>query len=312
MRWTPPASCPPVISRLFPGHGAAQLETDSASFPYNPVCPQTWSSPWAVDENVMCEFHGLVENGTCYSGLLDEVMVQKLPTCPGPTRDRRINCYVLEVIKCSWVALLHQPHVYSSENERWVMSNSFWPRGLYSLPGSSVRGILQARLLEWVAINFSRGSSQPRDWIRVSCIAGGFFTTWATREAHVYSNCDKISLCNSFSSHQLQEWNPNVLIKAYRTLHSPRAPPASTNAMPLLFCFCLLSSSSSVSLTCCYGLNVCVLSRFICWGSNPQCGCGWRWGLSEVTGFGCHETEAQDGIGALISGWRALPWRPSG
>ena len=42
-----------------------------------------------------------------------------------------------------------------------------------SLPGSSVHGILQARILEWVAIPFSRGLSQPRDWTRVSCIAGG-------------------------------------------------------------------------------------------------------------------------------------------
>ena len=41
-----------------------------------------------------------------------------------------------------------------------------------SLPGSSVHGILQARILEWVAIPFSRGSSWPRDWTRVSCIAG--------------------------------------------------------------------------------------------------------------------------------------------
>lgn len=86
---------------LFPGHVAAQLETDSPSFPYNPVCPQTWSRLWAVDKSVMCEFHGLVENGTCYSGLLDEVMMQKLPTYPGPTRERGIHCYVLEVIKCS-------------------------------------------------------------------------------------------------------------------------------------------------------------------------------------------------------------------
>ena len=44
-------------------------------------------------------------------------------------------------------------------------------------------GILQARILEWVAFPFSRGSSQPRDWTQVSCIAGGFFTSWATREA---------------------------------------------------------------------------------------------------------------------------------
>ena len=47
----------------------------------------------------------------------------------------------------------------------------------------TVRGILQARILEWVAFPFSRGSSQPRDWTRVSCIAGGFFTNWATRDA---------------------------------------------------------------------------------------------------------------------------------
>ena len=47
-----------------------------------------------------------------------------------------------------------------------------------------VHGILQVRILEWVAISSSRGSSQARDRTRVSCIAGGFFTSWATREAH--------------------------------------------------------------------------------------------------------------------------------
>ena len=51
------------------------------------------------------------------------------------------------------------------------------------LPGSSVHGILQARTLEWLAISFSRGSSRPRDRTQVSCIAGRFFTLWATREA---------------------------------------------------------------------------------------------------------------------------------
>ena len=51
----------------------------------------------------------------------------------------------------------------------------------YILTGSSVHGILQARILEWVAIPFSRGSSQPRDWTQVSCIAGRFFTVWATK-----------------------------------------------------------------------------------------------------------------------------------
>ena len=46
----------------------------------------------------------------------------------------------------------------------------------HSPPSSSVHGILQARILEWVAIPFSRGSSQPRDQTQVSCIAGRFFT----------------------------------------------------------------------------------------------------------------------------------------
>ena len=45
-----------------------------------------------------------------------------------------------------------------------------------SLPGSSVHGICQRRILEWVAIPFSRGSSQPRDPSWVSCIAGRLFT----------------------------------------------------------------------------------------------------------------------------------------
>ena len=53
-----------------------------------------------------------------------------------------------------------------------------------SPPGYSVHGIVQARILEWVAIPFSRVSSQPRDGALVSCIACRLFIVWATREAH--------------------------------------------------------------------------------------------------------------------------------
>ena len=52
----------------------------------------------------------------------------------------------------------------------------------YSLAGFSVHGISQARRLEWVAIPFSRGFSQPRDQTRVSCITGRFFTTEPPRK----------------------------------------------------------------------------------------------------------------------------------
>ena len=56
----------------------------------------------------------------------------------------------------------------------------------YSPPGSSVHGILQARILEWVAFPSPGESSQPRDQTQVSCIAGRFFTVWTTREFHTY------------------------------------------------------------------------------------------------------------------------------
>ena len=57
----------------------------------------------------------------------------------------------------------------------------------YSPSTSSVHGVLQAGILKWVAIPFSKGSSRPRDWTWVSHIAGRFFTIWATREAPTYS-----------------------------------------------------------------------------------------------------------------------------
>ena len=57
-----------------------------------------------------------------------------------------------------------------------------------STPGSSVHGLSQAGLLDWVAIPFSRGLSLPRDWTWVSGIAGELFTAWATREAQCYSD----------------------------------------------------------------------------------------------------------------------------
>ena len=56
---------------------------------------------------------------------------------------------------------------------------SHWRRILYQL---SYQG--SPRILEWVAVSFSRGFSQPRDRTQVSCIAGGFFTDWTIREAH--------------------------------------------------------------------------------------------------------------------------------
>ena len=64
---------------------------------------------------------------------------------------------------------------------------TLWDSMDCSPPGSSLpMGILHARILERVAMPSSRGSSQPRDRTQVSCVAGGFFTIWATRDAKIH------------------------------------------------------------------------------------------------------------------------------
>ena len=70
--------------------------------------------------------------------------------------------------------------MYESESLP-VMSDSLWPHGLYS-PWNS-----PGRILEWVAVPFSRGFSQPSNQTQVSHLVGKFFTSWATREANIVS-----------------------------------------------------------------------------------------------------------------------------
>ena len=79
-----------------------------------------------------------------------------------------------------------------------VASNSLWPHGL-SPPGSSVHGIHQTRILEWVAIPISRGSSQSRDQTWVSCIAGRFFTIWTKYWA-------RACVCVCIHIHTYKDW----------------------------------------------------------------------------------------------------------
>ena len=64
--------------------------------------------------------------------------------------------------------------------------------------------ILQARILEWVAMPSSRGSSQPRDHIQVSHIAGGFFTSWATRETQRFPKKLRVTIWSSMYPEQMK------------------------------------------------------------------------------------------------------------
>ena len=70
-------------------------------------------------------------------------------------------------------------------------------------------GTRQGRILEWVAMHSSWGSSQPRDWTQVSCIAGEFFTTWTTRKAPKNTGAGSLSLLQE--NFLIQELNQGLL-----------------------------------------------------------------------------------------------------
>ena len=101
---------------------------------------------------------------------------------------------LVQVFATSWTVACQTPLSMG------FFTQEYWRRELFpstgnlpspgvncSLPDSSIHGILHARLLEWVAYPFSRGSSQPRNLSSVSCSVGRFFTSWAIREAIIFT-----------------------------------------------------------------------------------------------------------------------------
>ena len=88
-----------------------------------------------------------------------------------------------EAFRVSIYRWMDKPNVVYKDNECLVAQ---WFQTLCDPMDCIVHGILQARILEWVAFPFSRGSSQPRDRTQVSRIVGRFFTSWAPREALVF------------------------------------------------------------------------------------------------------------------------------
>ena len=89
-----------------------------------------------------------------------------------PPRPESSDPCSISYLSLLWAGSLHAPSVNPSILGRPSLR---YPVNC-STPGPSVCGILQARILEWVAIPFSRGSSRPRNQTQVSCTAGGFFT----------------------------------------------------------------------------------------------------------------------------------------
>ena len=128
---------------------------------------------------------------------------------------------------------VNQLYTHRSESESpSIVSNSLWPHGS-----------LHAGRLEWVAFPFSRGSSQLRDWTQVSCIAGGFFTSWAPREAHVYTYLLFFGLPSHWGQQRALSraivWiyaNPNLPIPPPQ-LPAPWYPYLCSLHMCFYFCF---------------------------------------------------------------------------
>ena len=101
----------------------------------------------------------------------------------------------------------------------------------------TVHGILQARILEWVAISFSRGSSQPRDRTQVSCIVDRFFTSWATRKAQLFFFFWLTSLCRIGSRFiQLVRTDSNMFLFMTESRTRLKRLSSSSSNIPLSIC----------------------------------------------------------------------------
>ena len=153
---------------------------------------------------------------------IDKLILKFIWRCKGKSGQDK-----LEKDKQIWKTYLSDFKTYCEKSESHsVVSNSLWPRG-------TVHGILQApqglnpsfphcrrvlyhlshqgspRIPTWVTYPFSNGCSQPRNQTGVSCIAGRFFTSWATRKPYLlwmYSNWDSVELMSTYIN-KAQKWN---------------------------------------------------------------------------------------------------------
>ena len=124
----------------------------------------------------------------------------------------------------AWLLDMQRSLIVNCQSLSCVRTLFFATPWTITMPGSSVHRVLLVRLLEWVAISFSRGASWPRDWTWVSCIAGGFFTILAKsgfQNPSRWNSCSVV-LCLHFyisisrlTSEQTQTKNPPCISFSY-------------------------------------------------------------------------------------------------
>ena len=116
---------------------------------------------------------------------------------------------------------------------RWKSLSHVW---LFEIPWTyTVHGILQGRILEWVAFPFSGGSSQPRDGTQGSHIASGFFTSWATEEDQEYWSGQPIPFPADLPDPGIEPVSPELQVDSLPT--SPLVPSKHWHIFPLCVCF---------------------------------------------------------------------------
>ena len=116
---------------------------------------------------------------------------------------------------------------------------TLWDSMCCSLPGSSVHEIFQARILEWIAISFSRGFSQPRDRTWVSYIVGQVFTVWVTREALAAANPEWSGTLFDISESSQCTFQPTL---------NPHSGPSCSSIAPLKGDSVIARSGNSIYL----------------------------------------------------------------
>ena len=144
-------------------------------------------------------------------------------SCLDNSMDRRAwRAIVHQVAKSGhdWSDLAHMHTFLSLVKVKVVVAQScpsLCDPNSYTPPGSSAHGILQARILEWVAIPFSTGFSWPRARTWVSYVAGRFFTVWATREVLTVRSIPLLERPNSYRNYFLYRICPYLSATSLRS-----------------------------------------------------------------------------------------------
>ena len=172
----------------FPGHASGKESTSQCKRPKEmQFIPWVWKIPWSRKWHPTLlllpgKFHGAkksqrwLSDWECDTGSFHTLTIVSNAAMNVGVHNLSFHIHVLAYFRCVPRYIKKSPYILC-----WcsVLTDSLWPHGL--LPtGSSVHGTFQARILEWVAFSFCRGSSWLRDQTHVSCIscsAGRFFTT---------------------------------------------------------------------------------------------------------------------------------------